>query len=103
VLIACLWEAILPVNTVRRALKWTGIGLVAVLAVAFGLGCYFMGSPHDLYGFLRYALPQWHRGNLRVGDQAPDAPLYAVDGQSTFHIHDHIGGRPLILIFGSYT
>jgi len=62
-----------------------------------------MGSPRDLYGFLRYALPEWHRGDLHVGDPAPDAPLYALDGHSTFRIRDRIGARPLVLIFGSYT
>ncbi|HKS66158.1 MAG TPA: hypothetical protein VJR26_02885 [Candidatus Acidoferrales bacterium] len=87
----------------RRVLKWTGIGLVAVLAITIALGCYFMGGPRDLYGFLRYALPQWNSGNLRVGDQAPDATLYSLDGQSSFHLRDRIGKRPLVLIFGSYT
>jgi hypothetical protein len=87
----------------RKALKWTGVSLIAVLVIGFAAGCYFMGSPRDLYGFLRYALPEWHRGNLRLGDIAPDAPLYALDGRSTFHITDHIGDRPLVLIFGSYT
>lgn len=86
-----------------RALKWTGIVLVAILAIGFAAGCYFMGSPRDLYGFLRYALPQWHNGDLRVGQSAPDAALVALDGQTSFHIHDRIGGRPLVLVFGSYT
>jgi hypothetical protein len=87
----------------RRILKWTGISLLAILVIAFGVGCYFMGSPRDLYGFLRYALPQWHRGDLRVGDSAPDARLISLDGSSSFYIHERIGARPLILIFGSYT
>lgn len=86
-----------------RALKWAGIALAVILAIGFAVGCYFMGSPGDLYGFLRYALPQWHRGDLRVGDSAPDAPLLALDGKSTFHIRDRVGPRPLVLIFGSYT
>jgi len=86
-----------------RVLKWTAIGLLAILAIAFGVGCYFMGSPRDLYGFLRYALPQWHRGDLRVGNPAPDARLIALDGQSSFYLHERIGARPLVLIFGSYT
>jgi hypothetical protein len=86
-----------------RAVKWATIVLVAILVIGFAMGCYFMGSPRDLYGFLRYALPQWHRGDLHVGDSAPDAPLFALDGQSSFRIHDRIGARPLVLIFGSYT
>ena len=87
----------------RRILKWTGISLLALLVIAFAVGCYFMGSPRDLYGFLRYALPQWHQGDLKVGDHAPDARLISLDGASSFYIHDRIGARPLILIFGSYT
>jgi hypothetical protein len=86
-----------------RVLKWTAISLVAILAIAFGVGCYFMGSPRDLYGFLRYALPQWHRGDLKVGDAAPDARLIGLDGQSSFYVQERIGTRPLVLIFGSYT
>lgn len=87
----------------RRIFKWTGISLLATLAIAFAIGCYFMGSPRDLYGFLRYALPQWHRGDLKVGDPAPDVRLISLDGASSFYLHDRIGARPLILIFGSYT
>jgi hypothetical protein len=76
---------------------------VILLAVVAGVALtYFIGSPRDVYGFLRYALPQWHRGELRVGDAAPDAKLVALDG-STFHLHDRIGRRPLVLVFGSYT
>lgn len=83
--------------------KWTLLSVVLLLALAFGVLAHFMGGPRDVYGFLRYALPQWHRGDLKVGDRAPDAALYALDGQSTFRISDHIGQRPLVLIFGSYT
>jgi hypothetical protein len=86
----------------RRLMKWTAITLAILLAIALGVGCYFMG-PRNLYGFLRYALPQWHQGSLRVGDRAPDVPLYSSDGVSVFHIHDHIGSRPLVVILGSYT
>ncbi|HUJ33439.1 MAG TPA: hypothetical protein VLY23_19310 [Candidatus Acidoferrum sp.] len=86
-----------------RSLKWTGISLVAVLAIAFALGSFLMGSPRDLYGFLRYALPQWHRGDLHVGDAPPDVRLISLDGQSSFYLHDRLGTRPLVLIFGSYT
>jgi hypothetical protein len=76
---------------------------VILLAVVAGAALtYFIGSPRDVYGFLRYALPQWHRGELRVGDTAPDAKLVALDG-STFHLRDRIGRRPLVLVFGSYT
>jgi hypothetical protein len=59
--------------------------------------------PRDVYGFLRYAIPQWRNGSLRVGDPAPDVRLLALDGQSTFHLRDRLGRPPLVLSFGSYT
>jgi hypothetical protein len=83
--------------------KWVALTLLAVLALSFGVLSHFMGGPRDVYGFLRYALPQWHRGDLHVGDRAPDVPLMSLDGQTQFHLSDRIGQRPLVLIFGSYT
>lgn len=77
--------------------------LVVVLGAGYGVLSYLMGGPRDVYGFLRYALPQWRDGNLHVGDRAPDVRLLALDGQSTFHLSDRIGQRPLVLVFGSYT
>lgn len=62
-----------------------------------------MGGPRDVYGFLRYALPQWREGNLKVGDRAPDAQVYSLDGRTAMYLRDDIGKRPLVLIFGSYT
>jgi hypothetical protein len=86
-----------------RWLKWTTIALVLILAAGYGTLSYFMGGPRDVYGFLRYALPHWHRGDLRVGNAAPNVELISLDGQTRFSIRDRIGQRPLVLIFGSYT
>jgi Iodothyronine deiodinase len=83
--------------------KWTAIILVVVLAGVYGALSYMMGGPRDVYGFLRYALPQWRDGNLHVGDSAPNVRLLALDGHTTFHLSDRIGQRPLVLVFGSYT
>jgi len=52
---------------------------------------------------VRYALPHMHRGNLNVGDYAPDAKLFALDGSDTFHVRERTSGRPLVLVFGSFT
>jgi peroxiredoxin len=52
---------------------------------------------------LRYALPHMHRGNLKVGGEAPDATLVALDGETRFQIQERIGGKPLVLVFGSFT
>jgi hypothetical protein len=83
--------------------KWTIAVFLVLVLVAFLLLCKMAGSPKDAYGMLRYALPHMHRGKLRVGDDAPDARLVALDGSDHFHIRERTGGRPLVIIFGSYT
>jgi hypothetical protein len=87
----------------RRILKWTAIGLGVFLALALAFLSMVAGSPKNVYGLVRYALPNMHRGDLRVGDRARDAKLYSLDGLSTFHLRERIGTKPLVLIFGSYT
>ena len=87
----------------RRILKWTAIGLGVFLGLAFAFLSMVAGSPKNVYGLVRYALPNMHRGDLRVGDRARDAKLFSLDGLTTFHLRDRIGAKPLVLIFGSYT
>jgi hypothetical protein len=48
-------------------------------------------------------LPEWHRGDQRIGDTARDSQLFPLDGKSTFHLRDRFGRKPLVLVFGSYT
>jgi hypothetical protein len=84
-------------------LKWILISLGVLLVGAFVFLSFMAGSPKDVYYMLRYAFPHMHRGNLKVGDQAPDAPLVALDGSTTFHIREKTAGRPLVLVFGSFT
>ena len=76
-------------------------GVLFVLAV--GVLSQLAGGPKHIYGLVRYALPQMHRGELRVGDPAPDVQLLSLDGQSRFSLREKFGPRPLVLIFGSYT
>ena len=77
--------------------------MVAIAVLVF-IGLSIMaGSPKDAYGMVRYALPHMHRGNLKVGDDAPDARLLALDGSTLFHIRERTAGRPLVLVFGSFT
>jgi hypothetical protein len=83
--------------------KWV-LGVVLVLLVGAFAGLSFMaGSPKDAYGMVRYALPHMHRGSLKVGDDAPDASLVALDGDQRFHIRERTGAKPLVLVFGSFT
>jgi len=87
----------------NRFWKWTS-GILAFLFVAAFIGLSIMaGSPKDAYGMVRYALPHMHRGTLKVGSDAPDARLVALDGVSRFHIRERTGARPLVLVFGSFT
>ncbi|MGB2590632.1 MAG: hypothetical protein WBG02_17140 [Candidatus Acidiferrum sp.] len=83
--------------------KWTFAVVLVLLLAGFALLSKMAGSPRDAYFMVRYALPHMHRGNLKVGDSAPDARLLALDGSSHFHIRERAGARPLVLVFGSYT
>ena len=84
-------------------LKWTLIGLAVLFVLVFILLSLMAGSPKDAFYMVRYALPHMHRGTVKVGDQAPDARLVALDGSTRFHIRERTGGRPLVLVFGSFT
>ena len=87
----------------NRFWKWTS-GILAFLFVTAFIGLSIMaGSPKDAYGMVRYALPHMHRGTLKVGSDAPDARLVALDGTNHFHIRERTGARPLVLVFGSFT
>jgi hypothetical protein len=87
----------------NRLWKWAAGILVMLLLAAFTVLSFMAGSPKDAYGMVRYALPHMHRGTLKVGSDAPDARLVALDGSSRFHIRERTGSRPLVLVFGSFT
>jgi hypothetical protein len=82
---------------------WIAISLGALLIIAFGVLSKMAGSPKDAFYMVRYAFPHMHRGNLKPGDGAPDAKLFAVNGNDTFHIRERNSGKPLVLVFGSFT
>src|SRR6202162_3370091 len=87
----------------RKLLKWVGAAVVLLmLGAVIGLSV-MAGGIRGAYGMVRYALPHMHRGTLRVGDNAPDASLLALDGNNRFHIRERAGARPLVIVFGSYT
>jgi hypothetical protein len=82
---------------------WIFLSLLTLLLIILVGLSYITGGPGNVYGFLRYAIPNWHRGDLHLGDTAPDSKLFSLDGKSTFYLRDRIGKKPLVLIFGSYT
>jgi hypothetical protein len=86
-----------------RRSKWALGSILAIVVVAFAGLSFMAGSPRDVYGLVRYALPHMHRGKLHLGEDAPDVRLLALDGSNHFHLRERTGKRPLVLIFGSYT
>jgi hypothetical protein len=90
-------------NSLSPVWKWIiGVTLALLLGAFVGLSL-MAGSPRDAYGMVRYALPHMHRGKLKVGDDAPDARLVALDGSQHFHIRERTGAKPLVVVFGSFT
>jgi len=89
--------------TVKNIAKWSFVVLLLLGATGFALISFNVGGPRAAYGFVRYALPQMRRGDLRAGDMAPNFEAIPLDGGPAVTLHEHIGSRPLVLIFGSYT
>ena len=81
---------------VKIVLGIAGLGLFAL----GGAALYFIG-PRNLIGMWRY--DKRREGSLRVGDAAPDVALVGLDGATEVRLSDHIGAKPLVLVFGSYT
>jgi len=86
-----------------RAVKlWKKVllGLGILVFGAGGLMAWKIG-PKNIIGMIRY--DQRQEGTLRVGDRAPDVALMGLDGKSTVRLADSIGGKPLVMVFGSFT
>ena len=84
-----------------RLWKKVSIGLGVVVALAVGVVTYMTGGPRNLIGMLRY--DQRQEGSLRVGDPAPEVALLALDGKTPVKLSERLGGKPTVLIFGSFT
>jgi hypothetical protein len=81
-------------------LKGILIALAVLLVAAVTVVVVMMG-PRNIIGMLRY--DQRKEGPLKVGEKAPDVALVALDGVSPVRLADHVGDKPLVIIFGSYT
>jgi hypothetical protein len=75
--------------------------LAIVLALAVGALTYMIGGPRNLVGMLRY--DQRQEGSLKVGDPAPEVALLSLDGRTPVKLSERLGGKPTVLIFGSFT
>jgi hypothetical protein len=83
-----------------RTWKRVVLGLLAVVVAAAAFFVWKMG-PRNVIGMLRY--DQREEGTLLVGHRAPDVSLVALDGKTRVPLAASIGGKPLVLVFGSYT
>ena len=81
-------------------LKKILLALALLIAVAVAYAAYEIG-PRNIIGMLRY--DQRREGDYKVGDKAPDVVLKSLDGKSDLRLLDALRGKPLVLIFGSYT
>ncbi len=84
-----------------RVWKKVVIGLGVLVVLAVGGFTYMIGGPRNLIGMLRY--DQREEGTLKVGDRAPDVGLIALDGSTPVRLSSELGGKPTVLIFGSFT
>ena len=53
-------------------------------------------------GFVRYGLFRVNSGNLWPGRDAPDIALVTLEGEPV-QLHSYRDGKPLVLVFGSFT
>jgi hypothetical protein len=75
-----------------------GVGLVLLAAVGYAV---FSFGPKNIIGILRY--DQRQEGKLKVGDAAPDVAMLALDGSTPVSLKASLGGKPTVLVFGSFT
>lgn len=77
-----------------KVLQQAAIAVVVLSLGASGVLGSLAGSPRG---------SRASAGKLKVGDEAPDVELVALDGSSRFRLRERLGNKPLVLIFGSYT
>jgi hypothetical protein len=84
-----------------KTMKKILIAVGGLALLALGAVTYIIGGPRNLIGMLRY--DQRQEGTLKVGDRAPDVSLVALDGRTPVRLSGEFGGKPTVLIFGSFT
>ena len=75
--------------------------VAAGLLLAFAAFALVQIGPRNVIGMLRY--DRRREGDLKIGDRAPDVVLRALDGSSRARLLEHAAGRPLVVVFGSFT
>ena len=75
--------------------------IVGALVVVLATVAVMMIGPRNVIGMIRY--DKREEGMLHIGDRAPDVQLTALDGTTSVNLREHVGSKPLVLVFGSYT
>jgi hypothetical protein len=78
--------------------------VLLIVAVVIGILGAFVAwriGPRNIIGMIRY--DQRKEGSLKPGDAAPDVSLVSLDGKTPVRVSEQVGGKPLVLVFGSYT
>ena len=75
--------------------------IVAVLTGVLGAFVAWRIGPRNIIGMIRY--DERKEGSLKPGDAAPDVTLVSLDGKTPVRVSEQVGGKPLVLVFGSYT
>ena len=83
-----------------RVFKKILLILVLLVVAAGGVIAWKIG-PRNVIGMLRY--DQRKEGPVKPGDRAPDVALVSLDGSTPVRLSERVGGKPLVLVFGSYT
>lgn len=100
----------------RRFAKYLLVLLLIYVALMAGFFA-VMRQPPYVFGRIMSKVPElvfmvfpfrqmWfvaRRGDLRVGDQAPDFSLQTVDRKARIQLSAFRGQEPVVLVFGSHT
>src|SRR5580704_19679791 len=104
------------ISVATKLLKIAGAVVALYAVVTTALFAIMLQSPDKFARTMKYVpwpafvvlpfKPLWNvarRGQLAVGDMAPDFSLQSPDQTSTFQMSSMRGHRPVVLVFGSYT
>jgi hypothetical protein len=89
-----------PIPVERSMIKKILIASALVVLAIAGWFAWRIG-PSNIWGMLRY--DQRREGNLQVGDPAPDVRLHRIEDGAAVSLAESFGGKPVVLIFGSFT
>jgi hypothetical protein len=104
------------ISVTTKLLKIAGALVALYAVVTAALFSVMLQSPDKFAGAMKYVpwpafvvlpfKPLWNvarKGQLDVGDLAPDFSLDTPDHTSTFQLSSMRGQKPVVLVFGSYT